>query len=516
MSPAARPSPRPPGSRAPVELPLVALALTGLAFWFVVGLPWAPHNESFDWVVRLEQRTFGEAVFEKFPSVLSLRPLGTGPAWVLYRLGGRDVGLVEVVNALLALAAWGWAAVSLRERRLFSLLALVSGGVFFAGYIWVFHLHGISYGPLLLYVAFLALAARAPLDLHTLLGAFVGALLTSLAHPYALPLVVAFVLGAVLETPSLRSRQGLSAVGVVLSGATAAYLLLVPEDNRGIEGSPLAGTIASFRTLEVNAVGTAVASLLAAWTATRALPGPAGMVAALVTLATGAAAGFAGLPALPLWLGWVAARCLRRGRWRLLALLAACALLPLPNPSGSPTYAVFAVFVAAIASALDEEGVDGALHALGGRVATALVALALALAIALRLGLPVPGLERLARPLLAEGERTRQFETLVDRLMDSAWRAEPARFVRAAPSPAEADALDRRFRPPTDDHHLATWLDWRRGGPATGADTLRIGFGGDAPAGLDTLVHVRGRWAGDALVLRRSSAALADSVTTRP
>src|SRR5439155_26780253 len=112
----------------------------------------------------------------------------------------------------LALGAWAWVARGVRERRLFALLSLAAGGVFFAGYIWVFHLHGIFYGPLLLFVAGLARAARGPLDLRTLLGVFVGALVTALAAPYALPLAVAFVLGATIETPFLRSRAGAAAV----------------------------------------------------------------------------------------------------------------------------------------------------------------------------------------------------------------------------------------------------------------------------------------------------------------
>jgi hypothetical protein len=132
------------------------------------------------------------------------------------------------------------------------------------------------------------------------------------------------------------------------------------------------------------------------------------------------------------------------------------------------------------------------------------VAAVLAVALALRAGWPVPVLARVAQPLLAEGERTWSFRMLADHLMASPWRGHPARFVRSAPSPVQADALDRRFRPPTDDHHLATWLDWKRGGPAESGDTLLIGFGGDAPPGTDTLLAVRGRYSGDALVLRRS------------
>jgi len=507
---------RRPGARHSVATwELVALAVAGLAFWFVVGLPWGPHNESFDWVVRLEQRSFLQALCDRFPSVLSLRPLGTGPAWLLYRLGGHDVGLVQVVNAVLALAAWALVAARMAERRLFAVLAFVTGGVFFSGYIWVFHLHGIFYGPLLLYVAALALAARGPIDLQSVLGAFVGALLVALAHPYALPLALAFLAGALVEAPVMRSRAGLAAAVVVVAGTVAAYLLLVPDYNRGMAGSPLAGLVASFRTLEVNVVGSGVAALLAAWTATRAWPGAGGVAAGLVTLVLAVVARAFGLPVLPLWLMWVAAKSVRRGRWTMTALLAACALLPAPNPSGSPTYAVFAVFVAACATALDEAGSDAALRGLRGAWVPAAVAAVLALALAVRTGWPLPALSRVAAPLLAEGERTRQLEVLAGRLLASPWREEPARFLRAAPGPAEADGLDRRFRPPTDDHHLETWLDWRRGGPATGADPLWIGFGGDTRAGLEPVLTARGRYAGDALVLRRSSTpARADSLTT--
>lgn len=504
-------------SAGSIDTLLVMLAVAGLAFWFVVGLPWAPHNESFDWIVQLETRSLWGALFGKFPSVLSLRPLGTGPAWLLYRAGGHDIGLVEVVNAAMALLAWGWAASGAREKRVFALLALVVGGVFFAGYIWVFHLHGIFYGPLLLFVAGLARSARGPLDLRTLLGVFVGALVTSLAHPYALPLAVAFVLGAALEAPRLRSRQGAAAVALVISGTAMAYLLLVPDYNRGLSGAPLPGLVMSFRTLEVNVVGSAIAGLLAAWTASRALPGSAAGAAVFFTVLLSGAGIAAGLPVLPLWIAWAGIKSVRRGRWAMAALLAATALLPMPNPTGSPTYAVFAVFVAVCATASDELGIEGMLYAVRPLHVAGVLAGILALALVLRAGVPVPVLDKLARPLLAEGERSRQFEVLVTRVMASPWRGSPARFLHPAANPTDADAVDRRFRPPTDDIHLATWLDWKRGGPPAGADTLVLTFGGEGVAGMDTVLWARGRYAGDALVLRRSSAAVgADSASSTP
>jgi hypothetical protein len=214
-----------------------------------------------------------------------------------------------------------------------------------------------------------------------------------------------------------------------------------------------------------------------------------------------------GLPALPLWLAWATAKSVRHGRFALAALLAACALLPIANPTGSPTYTVFAIFVATAASALDEPRVEAVLGAIPGAAAAAVPLIVLLLALAVRAGWPVPVLSSLARPLLAEGERTRQVEVLAARLMDSKWKAEPVRFATDYTMPVSADAVDRRHRPPTERAHLTTWLDWKRGGPATGRDTLVMAFGGETRPGMDTVFVAHGRYAGDALVLRRSSAA---------
>lgn len=484
----------------------VVLAAAGLAFWFVIGLPWGPHNESFDWVVRLEQRTIWQALFEKFPSVLSLRPIGTGAAWILYRLGGHDPGFAEMVNAALTLLAWGWTAHTMRETRLFALVAFVAGGVLFAGYIWVFHLHGVFYGPLLLFLAALVRAARGPLDVRALLGVFVGALVTALVHPYALPLALVFVVGALLETPRLRTRDGVVASVVVATGVIAAYLLLVPSYNRDMGGDPLIGLVTSLRTTEVNAIGSAVAGLLAAWTASRVFNGAAGAAAAAFTLLVAAAGVWLDMPVLPLWFAWAALKGLRRGHVTLAALVAGTALLPLANPTGSPTYAVFVVFAAACASVAGEPLIESRLAGVKPwPVAGVLVAM-LALSLSVRAGVAVPVVASVARPLLAEGERTRQFTGLADTLMAGPWRDHAVRFLHPAVNPTETDAVDRRFRPPTEDAHLATWLDWKRGGPPTVADTLVFTFGGEVAAGMDTVLLARGRYAGDALVWRRPTA----------
>jgi len=456
-------------------------------------------------VVRLEQRSIWAALFERFPSVLGLRPLGTGLAWLLYRLGGHEVGLTQFFNAALALFAWGWVVRDAPQPRLHAVLALLVGGVLFAGYIWVFHMHGIFYGPLLVFVAALVRCARGPIDLRTLLGVFMGGVATSLAHPFALPLVLAFAAGAAIETPELRTRQGAAVLVVLLTGSLATYLLLVPPASRGLSADPVAGLLASFRTSEVRRAGSILVLQLAAWTAYRTWGGRGAFAAALLTEVVGGAAIAMGLPAMPMWLTWAALKSARHGRWTMAALIACCTLLPLANPTGSPTYALFAIFVALAASAMDDADAEARLRSLGTGAAIAASAALLVVALAVRVGWPVPVVSAVARPVLAEGERTRQLEVLAGQLMDSRWRGEPVRFATAAGDPVKVNAIERQHRPPTEDAHLRTWLDWKRGGPATGRDTLVMAFGGETRPGMDTLFVAHGRYAGDALVLRPSS-----------
>src|SRR5262249_12456886 len=157
----------------------------------------------------------------------------------------------------------------------------------------------------------LARAARGPLDPRTLLGVFVGGVLTALAHPYSLPLVLAFAIGATVETPLLRTPQAATVLAVLVTGCVATYLMLVPVASRGLAGQPVAGLLASYRSCEVNRAGSAVAALLAAWTAWRAWNGATSLAAAVSTLGVAVLAVATGLPVLPLWLAWTVVKCVQ-------------------------------------------------------------------------------------------------------------------------------------------------------------------------------------------------------------
>ena len=492
-------APTPPAGAA-----LALLPLAGIAFWFAVGFPWAPHNESYDWIVRLDDDSFVQALTGRFPSVLGVRPLATGLAWLLYRLGGRGVALAQLANVAFALGAWAALAPLASGRGTWALLALGSGAVFFSGYIWLFHLHGVFYGPLLVYAAGLARAACRPAGVRTLAWAFAATAVAALFHPYALPLFAAFALGAACERPALRTRGALAAAALALAATAGLYLLLVPADARHPAGSPLAGIAASFGAIEVSPLVSAFAAALIAL-GLLARPRPAGARGAawtaleLAAIAAAIAALRGTTAAFALSMAVAAAA---RGEWTLAALTGAALLLPAGNPTGSPTYAVPALLLATAGLARAVRVPWRPPPRAANRLAAAALAALALVAAALRAGLPLPVADRLARPLLAERERTYQLAAIVDSLAAPRWRTHPARLVRDAWSPVEAAGRDRALRPPTNQNHFATYLAHRRGTAAAAGDTLVVAFGGERVPGVPAFA-VRGRWAGDALVFRR-------------
>src|SRR5262249_24766985 len=136
-----------------------ALAIAGLSFWFWVGFPFANHNESYAWIAQLRTMDLHAALTRTLVGVANWRPLGTGTAWILYHAAHGSIAPVELLNYFVAAAAWAWVAWVVADRRVFGIAAFLVGGALFSGYIYLFHLHGIFYSPLLFFVAIL-LGAR--------------------------------------------------------------------------------------------------------------------------------------------------------------------------------------------------------------------------------------------------------------------------------------------------------------------------------------------------------------------
>src|SRR4030095_16164288 len=131
------------------------LAILGFSFWFFLAVPFASHRETYGWLgvqnaSLMRLLSFGESS--------TYRPLAN----VVTRLGFlflnvhvfptdvlRQTLLQGFIYGMFILAWWVIYSVA-PQRRLFALVASVVGGVFFSGYVHLFHIYGMFYVPVIL------------------------------------------------------------------------------------------------------------------------------------------------------------------------------------------------------------------------------------------------------------------------------------------------------------------------------------------------------------------------------
>ena len=75
-----------------------ALAVLGISFWFVIGFPFANHNESFVIVTQLEHMSFSDVLVDRIYPVANYRPLGQAAAWLGYTLRGGSIGTLHTLH----------------------------------------------------------------------------------------------------------------------------------------------------------------------------------------------------------------------------------------------------------------------------------------------------------------------------------------------------------------------------------------------------------------------------------
>lgn len=488
----------------PIEYGCGLLAIASLTLWFALGFPWQHHNESLVWAVEMQSLPFKDTLLSNpITPVQTWRPLGLALVWLGLRLTDGGIWLQQLLNYAITAAAWLLALQAVRARQAFAALAFVINAGFFSGYIYLFHLHGVFYGPLFLFLAWLIHEdARAPqLDRVQLARLILAAGVAALFHPFALLLVSAWIVGCLIDN-RLRERPGslgAAIIGILLA-ALATRLLVARSGDLG-QADPLLGMLVSWRALELNpalALLSGVFALLAA-----AGAGHRRLWMLLTGALLLALAAFK-LPLLPAWLLVAGLRALAAQRWTLAALIGCCAVLPAITATGSPTYALFALMPAAAATVLDLPPQFGLQRGLQ-QASLAVIVLGLALMLALRSGLPVPVISRLAAPLQAEREKTEQLQAVfawLDRqpqLRGDLSLCEPGDFpIRSS------TAIDRRWRAPTHTWPFETYLRARYGERLLSADgpALRLCFGDQRAASGTVLLELPASIAGAARLYR--------------
>ena len=441
------------------KLTYFILAVAGFSFWFFMVVPFASHRETYWWLAMVHSHDFSYA----FGIISSTyRPLAQGTTWLAFKILDPNIFPTSVERQALLqgciygmfVLAWWLIYSAAPLRRAFAVVAFIAGGVFFSGYVHLFHIYGIFYIPVMLTLgALLRLYASSKVDRREVWFGLV-AILLAVWHPFATALFMGFYFGFCLDTFRQRSKWQLIQAAVLLLACTFAIgglVVLFPRTPMPLH-TRLFGFLVSYRTNEVNLIASAVAFAFAQLVVfTMPISPKLKLAGYLLVSALSALFLLKSLPLLLLWICAVLLKLFLMRRWSLFFLALTAALLPFGGGIGTPMYALFAIIVATYVTPLGLSGIETALSFLKIQyVAGAIIVLTLPMLL-VRAGIKAPIVTRVASPLLAEREKTYQLENILAWLHNSDYCDDEISFAEDAGDPIEGveSAITRKNRPPS-------------------------------------------------------------------
>ena len=497
------------------------LAILGMSFWFFVAVPFASHRETYWWLAMVRTEPLSKSL-----DVISVtyRPVAQAVTWLAFRVLDPDIfptsGARQLLLQLCVYSgfAFGWWILfkAAPHRRLFAWIACFVTGVFFPGYVHLFHVYGLMYVPVMLMVGALVFYYASG-EFRYREGLFAAvAMLLVLWHPFAPALFAGFYFGFLIETARQRTRQeqirGVLLLGLCLATAVGMGVFFARPDARMSLHVRLLGFATSYLTTEVNRIASVFALVLALLTiASMNIRAKTKLVGAVVVAIVGLLLLIKAVPLVLLWLCVVLIKLVHSKRWSLFFLTAAAAMLPFGAGIGAPVFALFAVTLGVYVTSLDWSGAEARLATVPGGVVDISLVLATASIIVLRTGVGIPVLNKAAQPLLAERERSYQLEQMIYWLHNSQYCSAQIGFAEDAGSPIDSGnyGLVRNSRPPSSIEDVR--LFWNRvlRCPGSGGkeSIAMITFGGTTTRDSQTVFVVPGRYAGTGTVAVKSTGA---------
>lgn len=492
------------------------LTVLGFSFWFFLVVPFASHRETYWWLAMVHSQPFDYS----FGIISSTyRPLAQATTWAAFKLLDPDIFPTSVVRQGLLqgfiygmfVVAWWLIYHRAAQRRLFAILAFIVGGVFFSGYVHLFHIYGLFYVPVILTLgALLHFHSAGTLGKWELRFGII-AILLALWHPFATALFMGFYFGLCLETIWKRSRAQIIQAGIILFAGMmviAALVVLFRRDAPMGLDARVYGFLVSYRTNEINLIGSILAFLLAQMAvlsmgvSTRVKLAAFFLVSILSVLFH-----MKSLPILLIWLSVVLIKLILVRCWRLFFLALTASLLPFGGGIGTPMYALFAIIVATYVTALGWTQAEKALSFIGPRYVMGIVVALTIVLFVIRAGIQIPIVTRAASPLLSERERTYQLESILAWLHNSDYCGYELTFSDQAGNPVESleSAITRRYRPPAAQEDVRLFWKTDLQCQNTGRSKLNFGtatltFGGQILTESNSVFEIKGRYAGDAAV----------------
>ncbi len=204
------------------------LGISGLAFWFIIGFPFANRNESYGWIVLLEKFDLIETLSYQFPTIATFRPLAQATAWLLYNVS-ESIFPIQVLNFITIISGFVFLLNAVKEKRTLSIILFFTGGMFFTTFYFMFNLHGIFYGPMILLASLLInFNDKVLLNNRTLVFTIIIVFTLAFVHPYSLLIYAFFLVGTLIEKRNTITKNRFLIILLLIIMSLILTKLLVP------------------------------------------------------------------------------------------------------------------------------------------------------------------------------------------------------------------------------------------------------------------------------------------------
>jgi hypothetical protein len=492
-------------ARRPKEVFLCAfLSILGLSFWFFLGFPFANENESYGWIVQMNRISTNILDVLRWSPAANYRPLGSMTAWLGFRLSSGSIYPQQAFNFMVAILAWLILYSAIIEKKLFSWISFVVGGIFFSGYIYLFHLHGVFYSPLLVFIAILTgVSLRNGFITNPKLAViFTLAIVTSLFHPFALLIYIAFTLGYFFEKQHARTRIQLAMDGLFLIIALVLLKILIPTRGMSLPSEWVLGLSTSYKLLELKS-GFSVISWLLAVTTVLSLSTSwrVKVITSIIVTVFSLVLVFLNQPVLIIWIAVCLVKTVLLKKWSLAFLIISTAILPVATATGSPTYAIFVLMVCSAVTPFRWSlfVIESAFHK---KIVFAILILGVLVSVLLRSNVHLPVISELVNPILGEREKTFQLESIIKWWKASDYIQYRLVLCQSADNPVKStNAVNRKNRPPTSQVYLDQYTSSLA--PLHNenmAHQLLVCFGDEKIADAELVYTIPGKYNGQATV----------------
>ena len=482
-------------------------AIIGFSFWFILGFPFAHHHESFEWATQIQDVKLMDTMFLTTGHFISYRPLGQFTSVVLYRVFDNSLAPVQFYNYLLTITAWFILILAIKDKRFMSLISLAAGGVLFVSFMYLFHLHGIYYSHLLLFLSLLIYMAMGELTNKKYVIIFVMTLFASLFHAFSLWIFIAFLLGNAAEQwKSLSKIQIISGSAMVLT-AFIFYIILVPNDLNIINLERLVGQYTAYLKLEVNVlVSLFLIFLIMLSGATIEFSKksqfiflPAILIVSILFLVLN-------WPLISIWLLVCLIKLVATKRYSLAGILLVSSHFMLFTGTRSAHLSIIVVMIGITIVSLDWRKLEDKLKIIDQKYSlyvSAVPVLICLFLVVLKLDVQVPVVSKLAQPMLEKKEISEQITKIIDWYMISAFKGYELIVNECYNISQDQKPGEKVFLAPVSNHALNEYI--QRLGKFDNnnldlSNRLFVCFANSGIENGESIYTVKGKYSGDAHV----------------